>query len=141
MVHSKEWKEKWKKPEIEHGKLTRYNFLVHYPEGLVLGNYVDLSQFVYIQARGGVIIEDNVEIGPFSAILSESTIDNKLEKIVLKKGCCIGTHSTVMPGVTVGENSIIGAYSFVNKDIPPNVLAFGVPCKVIKSSKEQKDST
>jgi acetyltransferase-like isoleucine patch superfamily enzyme len=37
-----------------------------------------------------------------------------------------------MPGVTVGENSIIGAYSFVNKDIPANVIAMGVPVKVIK---------
>ncbi len=136
MTHSKEWKEKWTKPEIEHGKLTKYNFLVHYPEGLQLGDYVDLSQFVYIQARGKVIIEDDVEIGPFSAILSESTIDNKLAKIVLKEGCCIGTHSTVMPGVTVGKNSIVGAYSFVNKDIPDNVLAYGIPCKIIKSLEE-----
>ena len=38
-----------------------------------------------------------------------------------------------MPGVTVGKNSIIGAYSFVNKDIPDNVLAYGTPCKIIKS--------
>jgi acetyltransferase-like isoleucine patch superfamily enzyme len=132
MSHSEEWKKKWKKPEIIHGKMTQYNFLVHYPEGLKLGDYVDISQFVYIQARGGVIIEEDVEIGPFSAILSESTIDNKLERIILKKGCCIGTRSTIMPGVTIGENSIIGAHSFVNKDVPSNVLAYGTPCKVIK---------
>ena len=61
MTHSKEWKEKWVTPEIEHGKLTEYNFLVHYPEGLKLGRYVDLSQFVYIQARGGVEIRDKLK--------------------------------------------------------------------------------
>jgi acetyltransferase-like isoleucine patch superfamily enzyme len=132
MVHPKEWKEKWVTPVIEHGKLTKYNFLIHYPEGLNLGRWVDISQFVYIQARGGVIIEDNVEIGPFTAILSESTIDNKMGKIILKEGCCVGTHSTVMPGVTIGRNSIVGAHSFVNKDIPDNVVALGVPCKVVK---------
>ncbi len=40
-----------------------------------------------------------------------------------------------MPGVTVGENSIIGAFSFVNKDIPDNVVAGGVPAKIIKKIK------
>ena len=78
-------------------------------------------------------IEDEVEIGPHCAILSASTIDNKSGPIVLKKGCKIGTHSTVMPNVTVGENSIIGAYSFVNHDIPANVIAFGVPVKIWKT--------
>jgi acetyltransferase-like isoleucine patch superfamily enzyme len=41
-----------------------------------------------------------------------------------------------MPGVTIGENSIIGAHSFVTKDIPDNSLAFGVPAKVIKNGKK-----
>jgi len=40
-----------------------------------------------------------------------------------------------MPGVTVGENSIIGAFSFVNDDIPDNVVAVGVPAKVIRNIK------
>ena len=38
-----------------------------------------------------------------------------------------------MPGVTVGENAIIGAFSFVNKDVPANTLAYGIPVKIIKS--------
>ena len=131
-MHTKEWKDKWLIPDIKHGILTKYNFLVHYPENLSLGKYVDISQFVYIQANGGVIIKDNVEIGPFCAILSESTIDNKKGKIIFKKGCCIGSHSVIMPGIHIGENSIIGANSFVNKSIPNNVIAWGNPCKVIK---------
>jgi len=65
-----------------------------------------------------------------------STIDKKQGKIVLKKNCKIGSHSVVMPGVTIGENSIIGAFSFVNKDIPDNVVAFGVPVKVVKNIKD-----
>ena len=40
-----------------------------------------------------------------------------------------------MPGVTIGANSIIGAHSFVNEDIPDNVLAFGVPAKIIRELK------
>jgi len=42
----------------------------------------------------------------------------------------------MLPGVTVGENSIIGAFSFVNRDIPDNTVAVGVPVKVIKGIKE-----
>ena len=56
-------------------------------------------------------------------------------KVILKKNCRIGSHSVIMPGVTVGENSIIGAFSFVNKDIPDNTIAVGVPAKVIKGIK------
>lgn len=132
MSHTDEWKRKWRKPDIEHGVLTKYNYLVHYPDGLQLGNYVDISQFVYIQARLGVIIEDDVEIGPFTAILSESSEDLKEGLVKICKNAKVGTHSTIMPGVTIGENSVVGAHSFVNKDIPPNVLAYGVPCQVVK---------
>jgi acetyltransferase-like isoleucine patch superfamily enzyme len=57
---------------------------------------------------------------------------------VLKKNCKIGTHSVVMPGVTIGENSIIGAFSFVKSDIPANVVAVGVPAKAIKKIPENK---
>ncbi|MDP2813943.1 MAG: hypothetical protein Q8N92_05790 [Erysipelotrichaceae bacterium] len=51
----------------------------------------------------------------------------------MKKNCRIGTHSAVMPNVTVGENTIVGAFSYVTKDIPKNVVAFGVPVRVIRT--------
>ena len=51
---------------------------------------------------------------------------------MLKKNCRIGSHSVIMPGITIGENSIIGALSYVNRDIPDNVVAFGVPVKIKK---------
>ena len=78
------------------------------------------------------MIEDDVQIGSHCSIYSISTIDGKQGKVTLKKNCKIGSHSVVMPGVTIGENAIVGACSFVNKDIPPNVVAFGVPAKVIR---------
>jgi acetyltransferase-like isoleucine patch superfamily enzyme len=61
-----------------------------------------------------------------------STIDNSHGKVVLKQNCRIGSHSTILPGISVGENSIIGAHSLVNKDIPDNVVAFGVPARVVR---------
>ena len=74
-----------------------------------------------------------MQIGSHCSIYSVSTIDNKEGKVILKKGCRIGSHSVIMPGVTIGENSIIGAFSFANKDIPDNVVAAGVPVKVIRN--------
>ena len=122
----------WRKPIIKHGKFTKYNYIVQYPEGLKLGKNFDIGTFTYINAKYGVTISDLVQIGSHCSIYSHSTIDSKKGTIVLEKNCRIGTHSTVMPNVTVGENSIVAAYSFVNRDIPKNEVWGGVPIKRIK---------
>lgn len=124
--------ENWKAPEIKEGELTKYNWLVQHKDNLELGYKTDIGAFTYINAKNKVIIEDNVQIGSHCSIYSLSTIDDKEGEVVLKNNCKIGTHSVVMPGVTVGENSIIGAFSFVTEDIPDNVVAFGVPAKVVR---------
>jgi len=123
----------WTKPKIKESKLTKYNWLVQKFKNLELGNRTDIGAFTYINAQNGVVIEDDVQIGSHCSIYSVSTIDNKNGKVVLRKNCRIGTHSVVMPGVTVGENSIIGAFSFINKDIPANVVAYGIPAKVVRN--------
>ena len=135
--------ESWTPPEIKHGKLTKWNWMVQYPEGLKLGKFTDIGAFTYINAKYGVVIEDYVQIGSHVSIYSESTIDNKNGKIVIKRNARIGSHSVVMPGVTIGENAIIGAFSFVNKDIPANTVAFGVPVKIVRklTEKELKELT
>ena len=58
--------------------------------------------------------------------------------MVIKKGVRLGINVTVLPGVTIGENSVIGAGAVVTKDIPPNCLAVGVPAKPIKFYKNKK---
>lgn len=125
----------WKFPKIEEMKLTKYNWLVQHKENLKLGRNTDIGAFTYIAAHEGVVIEDNVQIGSHCSIYSISTIDSKKGRVILRKNSRIGTHSTVMPGVTVGKNSIVGAYSLVSSDIPDNVIAFGTPAKVIKEIK------
>jgi acetyltransferase-like isoleucine patch superfamily enzyme len=122
----------WEYPKIEEGKLTKYNWMVQNKDGLKLGYKTDIGAFTYINAKSGVVIEDFVQIGSHCSLYSESTIDNKEGKIALKKNCKIGSHSVIMPGVTIGENAIIGAFSFVNKDVPSDVVAAGVPIRVIK---------
>jgi acetyltransferase-like isoleucine patch superfamily enzyme len=124
---------KWKKPIIKHGKMTKYNYIVQYPEKLTLGKNFDIGEFTYINAQCGITIEDNVQIGSHCSIYSNSTIDLKKGSITLKKNCKIGTHSTIMPNITVGKNSIVSAYSFVTKNIPDNEIWYGIPAKRKKS--------
>jgi len=128
----KERFKEWKHPKIEEGKLTKYNWMVQNKDGLKLGYKTDIGAFTYINAKNGVIIEDFVQVGSHCSVYSESTIDNKAGQIKLKKNCKIGSHSLIMPGVTVGENAVIGAFSFVNRNVPDNVVAVGVPIKIIK---------
>lgn len=123
---------KWKYPIIKDGEPTKYNWIVQNLDGFNMGEETDIGAFTYINALNGVVLEDNVQIGSHCSIYSVSTIDNSKGKVVLKFNCRIGSHSTILPGITVGKNSIIGAHSLVNKDIPDNVIAFGVPAKVIK---------
>lgn len=128
----------WKPPVIEEGKPTQYNWVVQNSDHLSLGNKTDIGAFTYINARHGVIIEDNVQIGSHCSIYSLSTIDNKKGQIILRTNCRIGTHSVIMPGVTIGENAIIGACSFVNSDVPANVVAYGIPARVVRTLSDEE---
>ena len=131
MVEKRKFKA-WKRQRIRDGQFTKWKWLVHCKDGLKLGKFTDISSGTVILAHGGVTIGDYVQIGPNCSIISFSTIDNKKAPIILKENCRIGANSVVMPGVTVGKNSIVGAQSFVNKDIPDDVTAFGCPARVIK---------
>lgn len=121
----------WKFPEIEDGKPTKYNWLVQHKENFELGYKTDIGAFTYINAKYGVCIEDFVQIGSHCSIYSVSTIDSKQGPVILKKNCRIGSHTVVMPGITVGENAVVGAHSFVNRDISDNAVAVGVPAKML----------
>ena len=126
----------WEYPQIEEGKPTEFNWVVQHKDKFKLGYKTDIGAFTYINAKYGVIIENLVQIGSHCSIYSISTIDNKKGKVWLKSNCKVGSHSVIMPGVTIGENSIVGAFSLVNQDVPDNVIAVGVPAKIIKKIHE-----
>jgi len=113
-------KKKWKAPKIKHNKLTKWNWMVAYPKKLQLGKNTDIGAFTYIQAEYGVIIEDECEIGSHVSIYSHNTINEKIPgnvltkgKVHLKRGCCIGSHSIILPGVVVEEKQLIKAHSLL----------------------------
>lgn len=127
----------WKYPEFDERGTTKWNWMVQYRENLKLGKKTDVGAFTYINAKYGVEIQDDVQIGSHCAIYSWSTIDNKRGTVTIKRNARIGSHSIVMPGVTIGENSVIGACSFVNRDIPPQTVAYGIPAKSVRKLRKR----
>jgi len=93
----------------------------------------------------GVHIEDNVFIGHNVTFINDkyprsTNVDGSMQtdsdwKVVetwVKKGASIGSSSTILCGLTVGENAIVGAGSVVTRDVPPNTIVAGVPAKPLK---------
>lgn len=123
-------------PPLEHGKLTEWHWVVYHPQNLKLSDETDIGCFTSIHAQHGVEICDEVQIGSHCSIYSLSQISTTGEdvtgKVTLQKGSSLGSHSTVMPGVTIGEGAVVGAHSLVTKDIPPHCVAVGVPAKVVR---------
>ena len=122
----------WIKPKFDATGMTKWFWRVVGVENFSLGDKVEIGSFTIIDAKEGVSIEDDVKIGWNCSIFSYSSIDNKKGKIILKKGCKVGANSVIMPGVTIGENTTVGANSLVNKDIPSNEVWVGTPAKKTK---------
>jgi acetyltransferase-like isoleucine patch superfamily enzyme len=127
----------WKHPEFDERGMTKWNWMVQNRENLKLGRNSDIGAFTYINAKYGVEIQSDVQVGSHCAIYSWSTIDDKRGRVVIERNARIGSHSVVMPGVTIGKNAIIGAFSFVNKSIPANVVAFGIPAGIVRKAGEE----
>ena len=125
--------EEWVYPEFGEDGMTRWNWQCQCHENLKLGKNTDIGAFTYINARYGVEIKEDVQIGSHCSIYSWSTIDDKTGKVTIKKNARIGSHSVVMPGVIIGENAVVGAFSFVNKDVPENSVVVGIPANVINN--------
>jgi len=122
----------WIKPIYDDNGMTQWYWRVIYVENFKLGERVEIGSFTIIDAKEGVTIEDNVKIGWSCSILSNSTIDNKKGKIILKKDCKIGANSVILPGIIVGENATVGANSLVKKNIPSNEIWAGTPARKIR---------
>lgn len=119
-------------PRFTEYGLTQWYWLVRHRENFKLGRNVEIGSFTVIGCEYGVEIQDNVKIGYHCTIMSDSTVDNKQGKVLLKRGCKIGANSVIMPNVTIGENAVIGANSFVNKSVPDNEVWTGTPAKCVK---------
>ena len=114
-------------------------FYTDFGRNIKVGKSVFINQNCTFMDRGGITIDDNALIAPRVNLI---TINHCIEPsrrrdvyskpIHICKNVWIGAGATVTQGVTIGENSIIAAGAVVTKDIPPNVIAAGVPAKVIR---------
>lgn len=122
----------WQKPEFDKTGMTKWHWMCQHPENLQLGQNCDIGAFTYINAKNGVDIGEEVQIGSHCSIYSQNTIDNTQGKVIIKPSARIGSHTVILPGVTIGENALIGAHSLVKADVPDNAIMAGVPAKPIK---------
>ncbi len=110
-----------------------------------IGENVALNYNVMINADcgGRIVVGDDVRIGPYTVLRASNHRYSEISQPIYKQGhekglivICddvwIGAHVTILPNVTIGKSSIIGAGSVVNKDIPSHSIAVGVPAKIIK---------
>lgn len=115
-------------------------FYTNFGQFIKLGKNVFINHACSFLDIGGITIEDDVQIGPRVNLTSENhpldPADRKtvlLQPILIKRNAWIGAGATILPGVTVGENSIVAAGAVVSRDVPPNTVVAGVPAKVVKA--------
>lgn len=118
-------------------------FYTNFGRFITIGKNVFINHACSFLDMGGIVIEDDVLIGPRVNLVTENhPFDPRNRKalvvkpVVIKKNAWLGAGVTVLPGVTVGENSIVAAGAVVSKDVPDNVVVGGVPAKFIKSIDE-----
>lgn len=104
--------------------------------GNKIGNRVRIHSLCFLEM---VTIEDDVFVGP-NVVFTDDPHPMKCPRyleclggVTVKRLARIGANSTILPGVTIGENSLVGAGSVVTKDVPDNVVVAGSPARIIKS--------
>ena len=102
-----------------------------------MGKNVMINSNLLAMARGGITIEDDVQIAANVQLLTNN--HDPYERMVLpckpiliKKGAWIGAGATILPGICIGEHAIVGAASVVTKDVPDCAVVVGNPAKVVK---------
>src|SRR6266481_851621 len=152
-------------PSVKLGKNVKLSQFINL-YGCEIGDDTKIGAFVEIQKNArvgrcckisshtfvceGVDIEDNVFIGHSVTFVNDSyprattggglqtEADWKVEKTLVKKGASIGSGSTILSKVTIGENAIVGAGSVVTKDVPASAIVAGNPAKVLRFVTEEK---
>lgn len=102
---------------------------------VVLGDRVTIKSGVYLW--DGIELEDDVFVGPCVAFTNDKFPRSKqypeqFPRILIKNGASVGANATILPGVTIGCNAMIGAGSVVTKDVPANAVVVGNPARIIK---------
>jgi acetyltransferase-like isoleucine patch superfamily enzyme len=136
----------------EVGDETKIGAFVEIQKNASVGKRCKISSHTFICE--GVSIEDNVFIGHSVTFINDrlprattedgdlqTEADWKVERTVVKKGASIGSGSTILSNISIGENAIVGAGSVVTKDVPPNTIVVGNPAKFLRHIKQTMEVT
>ena len=135
----------------DHCRIRDFAFIFA-GEGVKIGQYTDIQPHVVIWGGGETIIGDRVSVGPGTVFLSavyshadglkmvdgleEGSTKALYGKLTIENDVYIGANCTLMPEITIGEGSVIGASSFVNKNVEPWAIYAGSPAKKIGERKK-----
>uniref|UniRef100_UPI003569C37A DapH/DapD/GlmU-related protein n=1 Tax=Muriicola sp. TaxID=2020856 RepID=UPI003569C37A len=115
-------------------------FYTNFGKHIRIGNHVFINHACTFLDLGGITVEDYVQIGPKVNLITENhpldPEDRKsldLGRILIKRNAWLGAACTILPGVTVGENSVVAAGAVVTKDVPDNTVVAGIPAKVVRN--------
>lgn len=104
--------------DISYNSIIGEKFKMPHPIGIVIGD--------------GVVIKDNVMVFQQVTFGSHGKKDKTLEYPIIESGVKVYAGAKIIGGITIGENAIIGANALINIDVPPNTIAVGIPCKILK---------
>lgn len=101
---------------------------------VIIGNNVTIKSGVFLW--DGISVEDDVFIGPNATFTNDKKPKSKHYPVnflatLIEKGASIGANATILPGLTIGEYSLIGAGAVVTKDVPPYAIVVGNPAQII----------
>ena len=129
--------------ELFNGRLEENTFLtppfqIDAACRVFLGKNVFANHGLTVMSVGTITIEDGVMLGPEVGMFTVNHEPKNIrvimtKEIVIKKNAWIGARVNILPGVTIGENAIVGTGSIVTKDIPDNAIAVGNPARIIKT--------
>ena len=116
----------------------------YYKNRMEIGSGTWIGQQCFFHSAGGISIGMNVGIGPAVKIITSCHIDEGREKpllhsrvaffpVVIEDDCDIGVGAIILPGVTIGQGTQVGAGAVVNINLPPYSVAAGVPVRVIRT--------
>ncbi len=140
------------------GEGTRIWAFTHLLPGATIGENCNICDFVFIendvvignnvtiksgvQLWDGLVLEDDVFIGPNATFTNDifprsKVYNEKFLTTIIKKGASVGANATILPGIKIGQNSMIGAGSVVISDVPNNCVVVGNPAKIVKRIKSK----
>lgn len=116
------------------------NVTINFTNRVEIGSDVFLATGCWLHARGGIALEDGVQIGPYAVLVTgdHTQIEgsyrygpSSLAPIRIREGSWIAAHATVTKGVIVGRGALLAANSVATHDVPPFTMAAGVPARVV----------